>query len=287
MGPFVAVANALTVSFSDVFIKKLKGEDTFFLIWLRLASALPILALAVTIFSEWHVPELSFWLIIAVINTPLEIFQFYVGYHAIQRSPLSLMAPLHASTSIFLIPVGYVILGEQPTMIGLVGIFTIVAGAFVLGWRIGQTHSLSQSIANVFAEPGTVLILTGSFLVSISIVTTRYVVTNLASPFLTAFYLTAAIALALTPIAFRRGTGVSIAGHGGMLGGLSILSGFSFGLHYFGLSLMPAAYFISIKRVSMLFNVIGGRVFFHEDHIRERFAGALLMIAGVMLIALG
>lgn len=284
MGAIVAIANAVTVSLQDVLIKKLRGENTFFVIWLRLVAALPILALAVWIFSAWAVPPANFWWIILLVNVPVEIFQFYVGYSAIQRSPLSLMAPLAASTSIFLIPVGYAILGEAPTAAGFIGILSIVAGAFVLGWRIGETRTLAESIRNVFREPGTALILTGSFLVSISISTTKLVF-RYASPFLTAFYLTAAIAAALLPLAFRRPANMPVEGRMPLFGGLAVLSGLSFGLHYTGLSLLPAAYYISIKRVSMLFNVLNGRFFFREEHIRERLAGALLMVVGVILVA--
>lgn len=286
MGALIAIANALTVSLGDVFIKKLKGENTFFVIWLRLVAALPVLALAVAVLAQWRLPPAAFWGIILLVNVPLEIFQFYVGYSAIQRSPLSLMAPLHASTSIFLIPVAYLVLGEVPTASGLIGILSIVAGSFVLGWRLGETRTIAESMRNVFREPGTPLILTGSFLVSISIVTTKYVF-RYASPLLAAFYLTLAIAIALTPLAFFRPAAMPVAGRSRLFGGLSILSGLSFGLHYTGLSLLPAAYYISIKRMSMLFNVAFGRAFFHEDHIRERFAGALLMVAGVVLIAIG
>jgi len=286
MGSLVAIANAVTVSLQDVLIKKLRGENTFFVIWLRLVVALPILAIAVTVFASWSVPPVPFWIIVVLINTPIEIFQFYVGYSAIQRSPLSLMAPLAASTSIFLIPVGYAILGEVPTTAGFLGILSIVAGAFVLGWRIGETRTLAESIRNVFREPGTALILAGSFLVAISISTSKLMF-QYASPFLTAFYLIASIAIALTPLAFLRPAPVTIPAHGraALLGGLALFSGISFGLHYLGLSLLPAVYYISIKRVSMLFNVLSGRFFFLEDHIRERLAGAVLMVAGVLLIA--
>lgn len=286
MGALVAIANAVTVSFQDVLIKKLRGENMFFVIWLRLVAALPILALVVTVFASWSLPPAPFWLIIVLVNTPIEIFQFYVGYTAIQRSPLSLMAPLHASTSIFLIPVAYVLLRELPTTQGYLGIGAIVIGTAVLGWRAGETRTLRESVGNVFREPGTALVLLGSFLVSISITTTKFAF-QYASPFVTAFYLTSAIAIALTPFAFMRPVRMSVPSEGrtSLFGGLALLSGASFGLHYLGLSLLPAAYYISIKRISMLFNVLNGHFFFREDHIRERLLGATLMVAGVLLIA--
>ena len=131
MGFLVAVLNALIVSGQDVLIKKLKGENNLFIIWLRMAAALPILALVVTVFAEWKIPEAKFWWLVLGISLPIEILQFYLGYTAIQRSPLSLVAPLHSSTSIFLIPIGFFVLGEAPSRIGLGGVLFIVLGTFV------------------------------------------------------------------------------------------------------------------------------------------------------------
>lgn len=286
MGFLIAVINAFTVSGQDVLLKKLKGENTFFLIWLRMAAALPILALLVTLFAEWRIPPAPFWWLVLGVSLPIEIAQFYIGITAIQRSPLSLIAPLGSATSIFLIPAGYFVLGEVPARIAVVGILAIVVGAFVLGWRVGETRRLAESLRNVFSEPGSWLVLTSAALVSISIVVLKRSFTY-ASPHLTAFYIVAALALALTPLAFLRPSPLPAERRGQLFVGLSFLSGASLGLHYFGLSLLPAAYFISVKRTSMLWNVLFGRLFFGEGNIRERFFGALLMVAGVILIALG
>lgn len=43
---------------------------------------------------------------------------------------------------------------------------------------------------------------------------------------------------------------------------------------------------IAIKRLNGLFGVLFGWLFFHEDNIRSRLAGALLMSAGAALIVL-
>ena len=58
-------------------------------------------------------------------------------------------------------------------------------------------------------------------------------------------------------------------------------------LHYIGLSLILAAYFISLKRLSIVFDVFLGRLVHKEGHFRERLTGALFMVAGVLLIAWG
>lgn len=286
MGFLIAILNAAVASGQDVFVKKLKGENTFFVIWLRMAAAVPVLAVVVTVFATWKIPAPPFWWLILGVSLPLEITQFYLGMTAIQGSPLSLVAPLSSFTSIFLIPVGYIILGELPTRLASAGILSVVVGTFFLGWRAGETKSVREAIRNVFREPGSYLILTSAFLVSISITVLKRSF-RYGSPFLTAFYIVAALAVALIPFAFLRPAPLPAKRRGSFFTALGLSSGLSLALHYTGLSLMPAAYFISVKRLSLLFNVFFGRVVFHEDHIRERFAGALLMVVGVILIAFG
>jgi len=56
--------------------------------------------------------------------------------------------------------------------------------------------------------------------------------------------------------------------------------------HNFALSLAPVPSVIAVKRMSALFAVLWGYVILREVNIRERFGGAQLMIAGVILIGL-
>jgi len=51
-----------------------------------------------------------------------------------------------------------------------------------------------------------------------------------------------------------------------------------------GLSLAKVAYVISVRRLSVLFGVFYGFVLFKESGLGERLAGALLMLAGFVLI---
>ena len=54
--------------------------------------------------------------------------------------------------------------------------------------------------------------------------------------------------------------------------------------HYISISMAPVAYMLSVKRLSLLFGVILGRLIFKEEHIRYRLLGASVMVAGVCLI---
>ncbi len=54
--------------------------------------------------------------------------------------------------------------------------------------------------------------------------------------------------------------------------------------HMIAISRIEAAYMISIKRTSLLFGVLYGACWFKEENIRERLAGAAMMMCGIFLI---
>jgi len=56
--------------------------------------------------------------------------------------------------------------------------------------------------------------------------------------------------------------------------------------HTLAISLIQAAYMISVKRTSLLFGVLLGAILFKEREIRERLTGAGIMMCGVLLIGL-
>jgi uncharacterized membrane protein len=56
--------------------------------------------------------------------------------------------------------------------------------------------------------------------------------------------------------------------------------------HFKTISMTDVAYMISVKRVSLVFSVLYGRVLFGEENIRERLTGSMLMIAGMVSITI-
>ncbi len=54
--------------------------------------------------------------------------------------------------------------------------------------------------------------------------------------------------------------------------------------HMWAIHLITAAYMIAVKRTSLIFSVIYGKLIFKETEITQRLAGASLMMLGVGLI---
>jgi len=56
--------------------------------------------------------------------------------------------------------------------------------------------------------------------------------------------------------------------------------------HMLAISLTKAAYMIALKRTSLIIGVLYGAWWFREEKIVERLTGAMLMVAGAVLIGL-
>lgn len=285
MGFFVGVADAFVASFQNSFFKKLPGVSSFVLNWYRFLVALPIMGILVTAFSEWHMPrEPLFWGILLGISLPVELAQSYLYVAAFQRSPQSIIGPLFTLSILFLVPLSYAVNGEVPSLLGFVGIILVILGPFFLGWQSGGMR-LGNALKNVWREPGTWRMLASAFFAAIAVTFAKFSY-RFVPPLVFAFYITIALWVAITVyLILRRQLPLRAASAPTL--GMSAAYGVGQSLNYVGLSLLLAAYYISVKRLSIVFDVLFGRFMHREDHFGKRLTGALLMVAGVILIALG
>ena len=233
-------------------------------------GGLPVMALLVTLFAEWKIPEPRFWLILLGLSLPVELTLSYVYIRAFQISPQSLVGPLFSLSALFLIPLGYIFLGELPSILGAVGILSVMIGPFFLG---KESKRKSVGITNIFKEKGSWYMLASAFFAASGVTITKLSF-HYASPLLFTFYSVVSIFVAITVILwFQRG--FSRMPFGRSFLGMVFAYVAVVATHAVGLSLLIAAYFISLKRLSIVFDVFLGRLVHKEDHFRERLAGAL------------
>lgn len=283
MGFLVGVATAFFVSLGNTQLRRLSGVDTYVINWLRFSASAVVLAILVSIFAGWHYAPPVFWLLVAI-SVPIELLIGVCYVRAFQHSPQSLVGPLFSLSAIFLVPLSYFLNGELPSLLGFLGIVSALGGALALGWDFSNP-GMRKAVMRIFSERGAYYMLGAAALAGVAVAIIKYAY-NYASPVVFAFYVLLGLALVHTAIALRK----SFEGLRGrwreaamMMGAFAI----SQPLHYIGVGLLLSAYFISIKRLSTVFDVILGRLVGKETHLRERMVGALLMVAGVVLIALG
>lgn len=272
-----------------------------------------IVAVGAALSGDGSLPRAGFWLALAVsgginaVATPLVVV-------ALQRSDLSLVAPLTSLTPLFMLVTGVVVLGEIPGPAGLVGVVVIVVGAYLLTLSARHVGVLAPLRA-LLRDPGARAMLLVAFLYSISS-TYDKVGTTASSPLLWAASINGVVMVVLAPMAVRRrgrrsaaarrrepeagevagsegdGRDSASARHLRRLGPTpaivlaGVLAAIAAAAQMTALMLTLAAFVIAVKRTSTLFGVLLGHSLFDESHVRERLVGAAVMLAGFILLTL-
>ncbi len=236
----------------------------------------------------WPWPPLpeKFWLSLAILY-PLETIAMLCYMEAIRVSPLSVTVPYLAFTPAFIIVTGYLILDEKLSLQGICGILLIVSGSYCL--HLSEVkHGLWAPFKATFKERGSWLMLLVALIYSVTSVLLKVGLKHSERFFFAFFYYTF-LGLFMAPILviFFRANPIKVA-RGCPKGFLAVALSQSAAVvcHVWALSLAPTAYMIAIKRLSVLFGVIIGGLFFKERAFGARLVGASLMVAGVFLIAL-
>jgi drug/metabolite transporter (DMT)-like permease len=205
---------------------------------------------------------------------------------AIKISPLSLTVPYLAFTPAFMIVTGYLFLDELPNMWGIFGILIICAGSYILNIEPGK-WSLLSPLKAIFRETGSWLMLIDAFLFSFAAVIGKKGILHSSPLFFTlSFFASFGPCLFLFLLVFQKirvKTFRQTPLNGLIVGGLFFAHAL---LHGLAVSLTKAAYMISVKRLSVVFGVIYGKILFKEVNMGFRLSGALLMLAGTVLITL-
>jgi drug/metabolite transporter (DMT)-like permease len=245
----------------------------------RILSTAPWMVLAL-LFLPAAVPDRTFWLAIAA-ALPLELAAFFLYMRALKLSPLSLSLPFLAFTPVFMILTGRLILDEALTAGGVLGILLIVLGAYVLNLSKMKSGLLGP-IRAVMREPGSWIMLLVSFVYSITAPIGKVAILHSNPWFFAAVYNLAlsVVIVSLWPVAAgaERARGIfSKPGPMLLIGLMAAMENFA---HMMAIAQVEAAYMIAVKRLSLLFGVLYGAWWFGEENIRERLAGAAIMILG-------
>jgi len=280
----LALSAAFFTAASDALTKRyLRPLGTFKMAVGRVLAPVLFL-LPFLLFQQWPSLDPTFWKTLAVL-LPMETLALVLYMEALRVSPLSLTVPFLAFTPAFMILTGAIILGERLDLKGIAGIFLIVAGSYSLHLK-DLRSGFWAPFAAVFREKGSVLMLAVAFLYSVTSVLGKLAIMHSDPFFFAGFYfivhgIFAATVLAVLfdvyPLQVVRQSPKGVFWVG-IAQTVTVIS------HMVAISLAPAAYMIAVKRLSVLFGVLMGCLFFREEDLAGRLFGAGLMVAGVFLI---
>lgn len=280
---FLSLLTALAAASQDAWVKKwFSGFNAYEMFVFPLLYALPLTSVVLVFIPVPPLDVVFFWSFI--ISLPLNAVPFILYMKAIRISPLSLTVPYLAFTPVFMIGTGFVFLGEIPDRWGISGILAVCAGSYVLHLDIGR-YSFFSPFHAMFREKGSGIMLIVAFIFSFSSVIGKVAIVHSSVMFFQmSFFAVLSVLLAVVfslSGSIRLKLALDFPVRGAVAGFLLFVHIFC---HGFAISMTKAVYMISIKRLSIVFGVIYGGLFFNEENISVRLAGTLIMFSGAALI---
>ena len=281
----LSLLTAMAVSSQEAFTKKFFSHlSSYEMAAYQLIYSLPLFWLVLPLIN---VPVLDMTFFQAFLaSIPLNGLAFLLHMLAIKISPLSLTLPYLAFTPVFMIFSGFVFLNETPSAYGIGGILCICVGSYILNLKPGKWKILGP-FKVFFKETGSWVMLIVAFLYSFAAVIGKVGILH-SSPlffsvsFFSVFNILMVLFLLLVKkIRLRDFSKEPLKG--------SLVGCFLFVhilLHGYAVSMITAAYMISVKRLSVLFGILYGWILFKEKNIVIRLSGAFFMVAGAVLIIL-
>jgi len=256
-------------------------------------SAPAIFLFPALFFINWPRLDIEFFKTLLFL-LPLEIIALILYMRAIQISDLSITIPFLAFTPVFALFTGWLILGELPKLLGIIGVLLTVIGGYSLNISESK-HGLLEPIKCIFKEKGSSLMLIVAAIYSVTSVLGKKAVLLSAPLFFACFYfslLSIVVPIVLSPFWLKDIKKIRDKLNSKTSLSSSIISYLAVAVsqasmvlcHFWAISLVDVAYMISVKRTSLFFSVIYGKILFKEQRILERLVGVAFMLVGITLI---
>jgi uncharacterized membrane protein len=276
---------AFCESFKDIISKKsLKNLNEYVLAASYWVFQFPIM-LGLLIVAGLPLLGPHFWWALGV-EALLSLLSTLTFMRALKSSELSLSIPLITTTPVFMLLISWLLLGEFPSLPGLAGIILIVVGAYSLNFK-HVSSGIFKPFKALISQPGPRLMLISSFIWSITATIDKVGVLASSAAFWN-LSKCVVISIAFIPLVLPRYRQDSnkIKQKLGWLVLVGLFVGIGLSTQMLALKLTLASYVIAIKRVSAVLGVLLGWLIFKESDIKPRLVGALIMLAGVALIAI-
>ena len=264
-----------------------KSERKIAFIWLFLLMSV-ILYLPVFLY---FLPGISIpaagWLCIAATGTIHGIYFWCIG-GAYQRGDLSLVYPLARGSGPLFIPIlAMILLHEEVSPAGMAGIALIVGGIYCVHLRSFSGDAFLAPFRALKGGASLWAFFTGLSIAFYSLV--DKVGVGLVYPPVYIYLMLLISWLMITPwvlIREREWVKVEWQNRKGSAVVVGFLSGFTYLMVLFALTMSKVSYVAAVREVSIVLSAYLGIVWLGESHGRQKLIGAVLIAAGVVAIGL-
>lgn len=282
-----ALTFAVASSFAAIIAKRgMRSLNEYQYLWLSGLFTIPFLLLIILYF--YQIPSVDNVYILAVSGSIfLDIFAAIFAYRAIKIAEVSLVAPMAAFNPVFTALISWFVLHEVIQGKGILGILLICIGAYLL-----QVSKLNKDwlgpIKTLLNNQAVRLSLLAYFIWAVTPIFQKIAIAHTdpqVPPFvsLTGLVVTnivfGIIAFKKTPLHFGQVREIMP-----LLLIVGVLAGVGQAAAFMAFSLTNLGYATAIFKLSMVFTVILGWLFFKEKNIKDRLLGSLVMLFGVYLL---
>ena len=265
-----SVLCALSDSLASLFNKQLvsKKQDAFSVsVFIHGFGAITMLAIALAT-SEQLLKLPINALILLIFTAASAAAAGVILLLALKKGDLSLIAPIQTITPLLILVIAIFFLNETPRPIGLLGIVLIVTGGIFLDKSPKESFRsiMVRIVTYVFDKSGLKLVSVGVWI----------------------FYVYFFVFLLILPIVIvkKRKEFVKLKDHKALILSSSFFSVSAIYLQLLALKTALVTYVLSIKRLSSVFAVVLAYLVLNEKKALPRLKGAILMVAGAVLIGL-
>lgn len=285
----LSLISAITLAGADLLTKRdLRNYSGGELLLARLV--LPGILLAPLLFiAPVPATSLPFWGWLALL-IPLELYALQLYMRAIRDAPLAQTLPYLSFTPVFSILSGWLILGEEISLLGTSGIVLVVFGTYLLNSdRLRQNGRFNwfDPLRAIFHQQGARRMLVVAIIYSVTSVLGKAAMVHVGPLAFGAVYSVALAIATLVIVALRSPKELRVLGRNhrhhfviGVLMALMVVT------HFLAIAQVEAAYMVAVKRLSLLFGIILGAWLLHEKGLVRNLGAASVMVAGVALILL-
>lgn len=285
IGIIFALGVALIKGIQSVYQRKnALDTDEFVTAWSSRAFGLPVLLFAI---AYQGVPDLGAkFFMMAVPQSAVIALTSILIAKAFKESDASIVTPMFALSPILVLGTSFIILSENPSLLGLIGIVLITAGAYLL--KIEESKKILDPLKKLWEERGVQLILAVILIYSVTANIDKIGVKESSAVMwpLTVYFLST---LFMTPVMIKKSKGwrQKISKDWRPLALLGLLGGASIILQMAAFELTLVSYVVAIKRLSIPVAVILSFLMLKEkDSFKERMEGSILMVIGAVLISI-
>jgi drug/metabolite transporter (DMT)-like permease len=272
---------------SNVFQKKLTGNSArpvFIILVTYILLSLAMLPILFRLLPVQLGPSffmnVSFCVLLAVVGNTLIVA-------ALRITDLSILGPINAYKSIVSLLLGVFLLGEIPTILGVVGILLILVGSYFFIDQAAQGEK--PAVRQLFQDRGVQFRLAALLFSATEAIFLKKALL-LSTPLITfVFWCILGASIALIPGIFMLKTGIkndigTFKQRTSTYLMLAVTTGLMQLSTLYAFGVMQVGYSLALFQTSALLSVVFGYKFFREQNVMRRLVGASIMVVGAIFI---